>query len=50
LTKKDFNGWVQERGLYFASEWDDAFLPILSMNDQNETAKKGRLIVAKYLK
>lgn len=48
LTKKDFNGWIQERGLYFASEWDDAFVPILSMNDQNETAKKGSLIVAKY--
>lgn len=48
LTEKDFDGWVQERGLYFASEWDDAFEPVLGMNDQNEATKKGSLIVAKY--
>lgn len=48
ITAKDFNGWVQERGLYFANEWDAAFEPILSMNDKGETAKEGSLLIAKY--
>ncbi len=48
ITEKDFENWVQERGLYFASEWDEAFTPILSSNDPNETAKDGGLLVAQY--
>jgi len=48
ITQKDFDGWVQERGLYFPSEWDPKFESILSMNDKNETESKGSLLVAKY--
>jgi LmbE family N-acetylglucosaminyl deacetylase len=48
ITPKDFEGWVQERGLYFASEWDPAFEAILSMNDRKETPKDGSLLVAQY--
>ncbi len=48
ITEKDFDGWVQERGLYFPNEWDDAFTPILSMKDQGESEKKGSLLVAPY--
>lgn len=48
IVAEDFNGWVQERGLYFPNEWDDAFTPILSMKDQGESAKKGSLLVAPY--
>lgn len=48
ITAEDFNGWVQERGLYFPNKWDDAFTPILSMKDQGETAKKGSLLIAPY--
>ena len=48
ITSHDFEGWVQERGLYFPSEWDANFEVILSMNDKNEPAKKGSLLVAKY--
>jgi len=48
ITLKDFNGWVQERGLYFPDEWDKAFTPILSMHDKGESKKKGSLLVAKY--
>ncbi|MFK7814120.1 MAG: LmbE family protein, partial [Maribacter sp.] len=48
IIEKDFEGWVQERGLYFPNEWDDAFTPILSMKDQGESAKKGSLLVAPY--
>lgn len=48
ITEKDFEGWVQERGLYFPGEWDEAFTPILSSNDPGESPKDGGLLVAKY--
>ncbi len=48
ITEKDFEGWTQERGLYFPNEWGNEFTPILSMNDANETPKDGSLLVAKY--
>ena len=48
IEAKDFDGWVQERGLYFPNSWGTEFTPILSMHDKGETAKKGSLLVAKY--
>lgn len=48
LTEADFDGWVQERGLYFADEWDPAFEPIISWHDQGEDPVKGALIVSDY--
>jgi len=48
ITAKDFEGWTQERGLYFPNEWSSEFTPILSMNDAGETPKDGSLLVAKY--
>lgn len=48
ITTTDFDGWIQERGLYFPNEWDEAFTPILSMNDKGESAKKGSLLIAKH--
>ncbi|WP_394367583.1 PIG-L family deacetylase [Muriicola jejuensis] len=48
VSKADFEGWVQERGLYFPDEWDQAFIPVLSMADQGETPKEGSLLIASY--
>jgi LmbE family N-acetylglucosaminyl deacetylase len=48
ITSKDFEGWKQEQGLYYPSEWDKAFTPILSSSDKGESAKKGALLIAKY--
>jgi hypothetical protein len=48
ITQKDFQGWVQERGLYFPNKWDSNFEAILSMNDKGETPKDGSLLVAPY--
>jgi hypothetical protein len=47
ITPKDFDGWVQERGLYFPNKWDPAWTPILSCNDPNEKPLDGGLLVAK---
>jgi hypothetical protein len=48
ITKNDFEGWVQERGLYFANEWSNDLSPVLFMNDQNETEKQGSLLIGEY--
>jgi len=48
ITQKDFEGWVQERGLYFASQWDPKFTPLLEMRDPGEGEQKGGLLVAQY--
>ncbi|HEX8563412.1 MAG TPA: PIG-L family deacetylase [Flavobacterium sp.] len=48
ITSSDFKGWKQEQGLYYPSEWDAAFTPILTSNDKGETPKKGALLVASY--
>lgn len=48
ITEADFEGWVQERGLYFPDEWATEFTPVLSMNDLGETPKNGSLLVAPY--
>lgn len=48
ITVDDFKGWKQEQGLYYPSEWDKAFTPILSANDTGEKPKDGALLIAKY--
>lgn len=48
LTEADFNHWVQERGLYFAGEWDEQYETVLAWNDPGEEPQAGSLIVADY--
>ncbi len=48
IRESDFNGWVQERGLYFPEEWSSEFTPILSMNDEGESPTEGALLVAPH--
>lgn len=48
ITQKDFEGWVQERGLYFPDKWSQEFTPILGMNDKDEAMTQGSLLVAKH--
>jgi LmbE family N-acetylglucosaminyl deacetylase len=48
ITQKDFEGWVQERGLYFMADWDSHFTPLLASHDPGEAAQKGGLLRASY--
>lgn len=48
IAARDFDGWVQERGLYFMGQWDPQFKPLLSSNDPGEPAQKGGLLLARY--
>ena len=48
ISQRDFDGWVQERGLYFMDQWDSNFRPLLSSHDPGEQPLKGGLLRAKY--
>lgn len=48
ITNADFDGWVQERGLYFPSEWANNYEALISINDPGESPKNSSILVAKY--
>lgn len=48
ITAADFQGWVQERGLYFWSEWDPHYRPLLSGHDPGEAPQLGGWLEAEY--
>lgn len=48
ITDADWQGWVQERGLYFAETWDPAYTPLLETGDPGETPLRGGLLVARH--
>jgi LmbE family N-acetylglucosaminyl deacetylase len=48
ITAADFDGWVQERGIYFAKEWDSHYRPVLRFSDPNEAPFDGALVVARH--
>jgi len=48
LTEADFDGWVQERGTYFATKRDKKYRAVLSMHDRGEKPMDGSLIIGKY--
>jgi len=49
ITLADFEGWVQERGAYFPSSWDEQhYTALLAMSDPGETQPSSSVLVAKY--
>ncbi len=48
IGAEDWSGWVQERGLYFAHDWDKRYSPLLEMHDQGGPPLEGGLLVAGY--
>jgi hypothetical protein len=48
ITSDDWDGWPQERGLYFAHTWDAAYRPMLEMRDPGQLPMRGGLLVARY--
>ena len=48
ITAKDFEGWIQERSLYHADDWDARYTPLLAMADPGEAEDKGALLVAEH--
>ncbi|HEX5044567.1 MAG TPA: PIG-L family deacetylase [Candidatus Polarisedimenticolaceae bacterium] len=48
ITASDFAGWVQERGLYFAENWDPRYTPIFAAADPGESPLRGGLLFARH--
>lgn len=48
ISPADFENWVQERGLYFAGEWDQNYQALLSGNDPGENPLQGGLLYCNY--
>ena len=48
ITSKDFEGWIQERGLYFAEKYSDKYTPVFAIKDTGETEQEGALLYTKY--
>ncbi len=48
ISAADFEGWIQERSIYHASNWAPSYTPILSMADPGEKASNGALIIAPH--
>jgi LmbE family N-acetylglucosaminyl deacetylase len=48
ITERDFEGWVQERGAYYLSDWDSHFKPLMASHDADEPDLKGGEVIAEY--
>ena len=48
IQSSDWDGWPQERGLYFAQTWDEAYRPLLEMNDPGRPPLQGGLLTARF--
>jgi len=48
ITKADFDGWVEQRGSKFFTEWDPAYTPMISTHDQGQEPQKGGWVTAAY--
>jgi LmbE family N-acetylglucosaminyl deacetylase len=48
IAQSDFKGWVQERGLYFWTQFDPKYTPLLAMNDPGEPEQNGAIVYARY--
>ena len=48
ITSADFDGWIQERGIYYPDQWDEHFTPILACSDPGDAPLEGGLLVAQH--
>ena len=48
IAQSDFKGWVQERGLYFWTQFDAKYTPLLAMNDPGEPEQNGAIVYTRY--
>jgi LmbE family N-acetylglucosaminyl deacetylase len=48
ITKADFNGWVEQRGSKFFTEWDAAYTPMIATYDRGQAPQKGGWLTAEY--
>ena len=47
ITAADFNGWIEERGHGFASDWAPEYTPLLEAHDEGQDPQRGGLLLAR---
>ena len=45
ITKADFDGWVEQRGSKFFTEWDAAYTPMIATWDRGQAPQKGGWVI-----
>ncbi len=48
ITAADFEGWVEERGSKFMTEWDSRYKPLLECHDRQQSPQRGGMLQARY--
>lgn len=48
ITVSDFQDWVQERGIYYPTNWDSRYETLISSNDNNEVELEGNILYTPY--
>lgn len=48
ITTRDWDGWIQERGLYFPRKWTDKYASLVALNDPDEPLQRGSWLIADY--
>ena len=48
ITTADFDGWVEQRGSKFFTEWDGSYLPMISTHDKGQAPQRGGWLTADY--
>ena len=48
ISERDFEGWIQERGLYFASQWDSHYHALIETHDPGDKPQEGGMLAAHY--
>lgn len=48
ITPSDFDGWIEQRGSKFLSEWDERYVPLLECHDTGQPPQRGGLLVARH--
>ena len=48
IVPSDWDGWIQERGLYFPSKWDSHYTPLIETNDPGEHLPPGSCLITQY--
>jgi LmbE family N-acetylglucosaminyl deacetylase len=48
ISEADFEGWIQERGLYFMGKWDERYSAPTESSDERQPAQRGGLLYTKY--
>lgn len=46
ITETDFDGWVEQRGSKFFTEWDAAYTPLVETHDQGQDPQEGIWLTA----